>query len=112
MSRNQASCTGGSQLHRNLHDTAVGKEILAALDKRPRDDVARVGVAAGDQPEDLQRAQDAAPQLYDIRCVAADGSYDVAVINDTSDGRSAAWRPKPRLPRPLCFLRYPRIIRF
>jgi TolB protein len=38
-------------------------------------------------------AQDATGQLYDIRCMAADGSYDVAVINDLSDARSAAWRP-------------------
>jgi len=38
-------------------------------------------------------AQDEAGQLYDIRCVAADGSYDVPVINDESDARSAAWRP-------------------
>jgi TolB protein len=38
-------------------------------------------------------AQDAAGQLYDIRCVAADGSYDVPVIDDASDARSAAWRP-------------------
>jgi len=38
-------------------------------------------------------AQDAAGQLYDIRCIAADGSYDVAVINDAADARSAAWRP-------------------
>jgi Tol biopolymer transport system component len=39
-------------------------------------------------------AQDAAGQLYDIRCVAADGSYDVPVIDDASDARSAVWRPK------------------
>ena len=38
-------------------------------------------------------AQDATRQAYDIRCIAADGSYDVAVINDVSDARSAAWRP-------------------
>lgn len=38
-------------------------------------------------------AQDEAGQLYDIRCVAADGSYDVPVINDASDARSAVWRP-------------------
>lgn len=38
-------------------------------------------------------AQEASGQAYDIRCVAADGSYDVAVINDRSDARSAAWRP-------------------
>lgn len=41
----------------------------------------------------LTTAQDATRQLYDIRCVAADGSYDVAVINDLADARSAAWRP-------------------
>lgn len=38
-------------------------------------------------------AQDEAESNFDIRCVAADGSYDVAVIDDTSDARSAAWRP-------------------
>ena len=38
-------------------------------------------------------AQDAAGQLYDIRCIAADGSYDVPVIDDEADARSAAWRP-------------------
>ncbi len=38
-------------------------------------------------------AQDTAGQSYDIRCIAADGSYDVAVIDDLSDARSAAWRP-------------------
>ena len=38
-------------------------------------------------------AQDAAGQLYDIRCIAADGSYDVPVIDDASDARSAVWRP-------------------
>ena len=38
-------------------------------------------------------AQDEAGQNYDIRCIAADGSYDVSVINDLSDARSAAWRP-------------------
>lgn len=38
-------------------------------------------------------AQDATGQLYDIRCIAADGSYDVPVIDDASDARSAAWRP-------------------
>ncbi len=38
-------------------------------------------------------AQDAAGQAYDIRCIAADGSYNVAVIDDLSDARSAAWRP-------------------
>ena len=38
-------------------------------------------------------AQDASGQIYDIRCIAADGSYDVAVINDLSDARSAVWRP-------------------
>lgn len=42
----------------------------------------------------LTSAQDAVPQLYDIRCVAADGSYDVAVIDDLGDARSAAWRPR------------------
>ncbi len=41
-------------------------------------------------------AQDATGQLYDIRCIAADGSYDVAVIDDLSDARSAAWRPTGR----------------
>ena len=38
-------------------------------------------------------AQDAEGQLYDIRCIAADGSYDVPVIDDASDARSAVWRP-------------------
>lgn len=38
-------------------------------------------------------AQDVEGQNYDIRCMAADGSYDVPVINDLSDARSAAWRP-------------------
>ncbi len=38
-------------------------------------------------------AQDATGQAYDIRCIAADGSYNVAVIDDLSDARSAAWRP-------------------
>jgi len=38
-------------------------------------------------------AQDAAGQLYDIRCIAADGSYDVPVIDDAADARSAVWRP-------------------
>jgi TolB protein len=38
-------------------------------------------------------AQDAEGLLYDIRCIAADGSYDVPVINDASDARSAVWRP-------------------
>jgi TolB protein len=38
-------------------------------------------------------AQDEEGQNYDIRCMAADGSYDVPVINDLSDARSAAWRP-------------------
>ncbi len=38
-------------------------------------------------------AQDEQGQIYDIRCIAADGSYDVAVIDDASDARSAAWRP-------------------
>ena len=38
-------------------------------------------------------AQDAAGQLYDIRCIAADGSYDVPVIDGEADARSAAWRP-------------------
>ena len=42
----------------------------------------------------LTSAQDASQQLFDIRCVAADGSYDVAVINDLGDARSAAWRPR------------------
>ncbi len=41
----------------------------------------------------ITSAQDASGQSYDIRCVAADGSYDVAVINDASDARSAVWRP-------------------
>ena len=40
-------------------------------------------------------AQGAAAQQYDIRCIAADGSYDVPVINDASDARSAVWRPGP-----------------
>lgn len=44
----------------------------------------------------LTSGQDAGGQLYDIRCVAADGSYDVAVIDDLGDARSAAWRPKPQ----------------
>lgn len=30
---------------------------------------------------------------FDIRCIAADGSYDIAVIHGVSDARSAAWRP-------------------
>ena len=38
-------------------------------------------------------AQDENGQLYDIRCMAADGSYDVVVIDDLSDARSAQWRP-------------------
>lgn len=38
-------------------------------------------------------AQDSSGQKHDIHCIAADGSYDVAVINDTSDARSAVWRP-------------------
>ena len=38
-------------------------------------------------------ARDTSGQSYDIRCIAADGSYDVAVIDDLSDARSAAWRP-------------------
>ena len=38
-------------------------------------------------------AQDLGSGAYDLRCIAADGSYDVAVINDLSDARSAAWRP-------------------
>lgn len=38
-------------------------------------------------------AQPGSSQLYDIRCIAADGSYDVPVIDDASDARSAAWRP-------------------
>lgn len=38
-------------------------------------------------------AQDESGENYDIRCMAADGSYDVPVINDLSDARSAAWRP-------------------
>ncbi len=41
-------------------------------------------------------AQDEDGQNYDIRCMAADGSYDVPVINDLSDARSAAWRPGRR----------------
>ncbi|MDJ0812261.1 MAG: hypothetical protein QNJ23_00920 [Woeseiaceae bacterium] len=44
----------------------------------------------------ITTAQDAARQLYDIRCVAADGSYDVAVIDDLTDARSAVWRPSGR----------------
>ena len=48
----------------------------------------------------LTSAQDAGQQMYDIRCVAADGSYDVAVINDSGDARSAAWRPKPQQGEP------------
>ncbi len=39
-------------------------------------------------------AQDSSGQRFDIRCIAADGSYDVAVIDDASDARSAAWRPR------------------
>lgn len=39
-------------------------------------------------------AQDSGGQRFDIRCIAADGSYDVAVIDDASDARSAAWRPR------------------
>lgn len=38
-------------------------------------------------------AQDEEGENYDIRCMAADGSYDVPVIDDLSDARSAAWRP-------------------
>ena len=38
-------------------------------------------------------AEDTDGQAFDIRCIAADGAYDVAVINDASDARSAAWRP-------------------
>lgn len=41
----------------------------------------------------MTSAQDATGRVFDIRCVAADGSYDVPVINDLSDARSAAWRP-------------------
>ena len=41
-------------------------------------------------------ARDAGSPSYDIRCIAADGSYDVAVINDASDARSAVWRPAGR----------------
>ena len=41
----------------------------------------------------MTSAQDAIGQAFDIRCVAADGSYDVAVINDASDARAAVWRP-------------------
>lgn len=44
----------------------------------------------------ITSAQDATGQAYDIRCVAVDGSYDVPVINDASDARSAAWRPGER----------------
>ena len=42
-------------------------------------------------------AQDEAGQLYDIRCIAADGSYDVPVIDGVADARSAAWRPNIQL---------------
>ena len=38
-------------------------------------------------------AESGSQQAYDIRCVAADGSYDVPVIDDASDARSAVWRP-------------------
>jgi Tol biopolymer transport system component len=41
----------------------------------------------------ITSARDATGQSYNIRCVAADGSYDVPVINGASDARSAAWRP-------------------
>jgi TolB protein len=41
----------------------------------------------------ITSAQDAIGQAFDIRCVAADGSYNVAVINDASDARAAVWRP-------------------
>jgi len=41
----------------------------------------------------ITSAQDKAESNFDIRCVAADGSYDIAVIDDKSDARSAAWRP-------------------
>jgi len=41
-------------------------------------------------------AQDGTGQQFDIRCIAADGSYDVAVIDDASDARSAVWRPAIR----------------
>lgn len=37
-------------------------------------------------------AQDMAGQRYDIRCLSSDGSINVAVINDESDARMAAWR--------------------
>lgn len=39
-------------------------------------------------------AQDEEGENYDIRCMAADGSYNVPVIDDLSDARSAAWRPR------------------
>lgn len=41
----------------------------------------------------ITSAEDATGQSNDIRCVAADGSYDVPVINDATDARSAVWRP-------------------
>jgi Tol biopolymer transport system component len=38
-------------------------------------------------------ARDEQGSVYNIRCIAADGSFDVVVIDDVSDARSAAWRP-------------------
>ncbi|MDH3339204.1 MAG: hypothetical protein OER22_09520 [Gammaproteobacteria bacterium] len=39
-------------------------------------------------------AQDNAGRVFDSRCVAGDGTYDVPIIDDASDARAAAWRPK------------------
>jgi TolB protein len=38
-------------------------------------------------------ARDEDGRVYNIRCIAADGSFDVVVIDGVSDSRSAAWRP-------------------
>lgn len=45
----------------------------------------------------ITSAQDEVGQLYDIRCIAADGSYDVPVIDGAADARSAAWRRNIKL---------------
>lgn len=41
-------------------------------------------------------ARDASAQSHDIRCVAADGSYDVPVIEGPEDARGATWRTTGR----------------
>ena len=41
----------------------------------------------------ITSAKDQTGQGYEIRCVAADGSYDVPVIGGAADARSAVWRP-------------------